>query len=228
MLISIMFFPQTVFAQTVPDIGLLPNHPLYDFKLFFENLQEQFEFNDARRAEILLEHAEVRRAEIDVLERGNFDIPVKVVRIQLEKFQKAEEIINKLEGAPLTRAIPIDPLREPNRNELEKILDTDSDETKIIKLKERLRLAFSDRQVSDIKLKFNEVVTERDVEKRRILAERLDNQVNTSIINLSCFGRINTLEIADSIDPVRELQDQCLLLKAITTDELRRIMQNAG
>lgn len=228
MLISLMFFPQNVFAQTTPDIGLLPDNIFYDFKLFFENLQEQFEFNEARRAEILLEHAEVRRAEIEELERRNIEIPVKVVRIQSEKVTKAQEIIDRIAGALSIRATVIDPSIELNRGDLERISDTDSEGTKIRKLQERLQLAFSDRQVSDIKLKFNEVVTELDVEKRRILAERLDNQVNTSIINLSCFGTINTLEIADSIDPVRELQDQCLVLRSIPTDELRRIMQNAG
>jgi hypothetical protein len=226
MLVSFLTFPQTAFAQDrLTDVGLLPDNPFYVFKLFTENLQEQFTFDRAQRAEILLEHAEVRRAEIEQLVLRNISIPEETVRIQDEKLTKAIEIISELEGNGVA-IVALETVIE--RDQLEKISDVDSDQTKINKLRDRLQLAFSDRQVSDIKLKFNDVVTEEDAVKRRILAQQLDEEVNNPIVNLSCFGRINTLEIADSVDPVEKLQEQCLFLKPIPTEQLRRIMQNAG
>jgi len=130
MLVSIFIFPQSAFAQVeLTDVGLLPDHPFYFVKLFTENLQEQFTFDRAQRAEVLLEHAEVRRAEIEQLVLRNVNIPEETVRIQDEKLTKAVEIISELEANQQGVAIiRIESIIE--RDQLEKISDVDSDETR--------------------------------------------------------------------------------------------------
>jgi hypothetical protein len=230
----VAIFPQYAFAQVgddlrQPDVGILPDSPFYNFKLFFENLQEAFTFNQERRAEIILEHAELRRAEVDILEFRMIPIPERVIEIHDEKIAKAVEIIERLEAglppqtAPAIQQIQIDQSEfAPSEiRVLQKIDDSDDEQTIVDKLRDRLSLAFSDNQVIEIKTDFQTLRAEEDPIIRERLADELDREVNNPIVNISCFGIIDTLEIANAPDPVDELQDQCLFLKPIPTDILR-------
>jgi len=219
-----------------PDVGILPDSPFYNFKLFFENLQEAFTFNQERRAELILEHAELRRAEVDILEFRMVPIPDRVIEIHDEKIAKAVEIIERLEAnlQPIastrpTLAVPIDQSETAPSiiRVLQKIGESDDEQTIVQKLRDRLSLAFSDNQVIEIKTDFQTLRAEDDPIVRQRLADELDREVNNPIVNISCFGIISTLEIANAPDPVDELQDQCLFLKPIPTDILR-VMLDEG
>lgn len=230
-LLGVAIFPPNAFAQVSDrDVGILPDSPFYNFKLFFENLQEAFTFNQERRAELFLEHAELRRAEADILEIRMVPIPDRVIQIHDEKIVRAQEIIQRLEAdlQPIastrpTLAVPIDQSedRPSGITLLQKISDADDQQTIVDKLRERLNLAFSDSQIIEIKRDFQILRAEEDPIIRQRLADSLDDEVNSPIVNISCFGFIDTLSIADSPDPVGTLQDQCLFLQPIPIDQLR-------
>ncbi len=223
-----VFFPHAYAQTTNADVGILPDSPFWGFKIFFENLQESFTFNDERRAELILEHAEVRRAEVDILERRMISIPNDVIINHDEKIKRAQEIILKLEQGLPTRTTPTVSQLQIDQSEeisdvrlLQRIDDTDTRETIIDKLRDRLTLAFTDNQVIEIKRDFQELQDEDDPVTRKMLADELDSEVNNPIVNVSCLGFIDTLSIADSPNPVATLQDQCLFLKSMPLDELR-------
>jgi len=224
-----VFFPHAYAQTTNADVGILPDSPFWGFKVFFENLQESFTFNDERRAELILEHAEVRRAEVDILERRMISIPEDVIINHDEKIARAQEIILRLEqGLPPRTPSSVSQLQIDQSEDrigdvrlLQRIEDTDTRETIIDKLRDRLTLAFTDNQVIEIKRDFQDLQDEEDPLLRKMLADELDSEVNNPIVNLSCLAFIDTLSIADSPNPVATLQDQCLFLRSMPLDELR-------
>ena len=160
----VAIFPQYAFGQVgdtlmQPNVGILPDSPFYNFKLFFENLQEAFTLNQERRAEIILEHAELRRAEVDILEFRMIPIPERVIEIHDEKIAKAVEIIERLEAdlppqtSPSIESIAIDrsEFAPTDIRVLQKIDEEDDEQTIVDKLRDRLTLAFSDSQIIEIK-----------------------------------------------------------------------------
>jgi len=227
---AIVILPQNSFGQVADrDVGILPDSPFYNFKLFWENLQEGFTFNEERRAELILEHAEIRKAEVDLLELRGIPIPERILQLHDEKIERARLIIETLEaGLPpqpvsAVRQIIIDQSEDRPivTSPLQKIQDIDSDQTIVDKLRERLSFALSDNQIIEIKEAFQELREEEDPQIREELAKDIDDEVNNPIVNISCLGRISSLDIADSPDPVGTLQDQCAFLKPIPTDQLR-------
>lgn len=272
-LVFLIFSPTSIYAQQDQRLpSILPDSPFYGIKLAIENIQEAFTFQDARRAELILKHAEERDLEALALERLGKEIPlVRLKEIQADKIMKAEEIIirldraqniveqrqqvlddrsaiaqattnqeriqiqrqqqlrdqemNLIETTDRVRLIELD--RPADRPivilQVEKILDTDDERTQIEKLKDRLQNAFSSSELTEIRAKFAEIRNEEDFDRKVRLANILDEQINNPLVSISCFGRINTLTIALSDEPVKALQDQCMILKAMDTELLTRI-----
>lgn len=101
----LVFSPSNAFAQedrSTPTI--LPDSIFWGIKLAIENIQEAFTFQDDRKAELILKHAEERDREAEELERQGKMIPIERLKaIQAEKIMRAEEIIIRLEGIEKTR-----------------------------------------------------------------------------------------------------------------------------
>lgn len=272
-LVLLIFSPTSIYAQEDQRLpSILPDSPFYGIKLAIENIQEAFTFQDARKAELILKHAEERDLEALALERDGKEIPlVRLKEIQADKIMKAEEIIirldraqniveqrqqvlddrsaiaqatteqeriqiqrqqqlrdqgiNLIETTDRVRLIELDrPADRPIKIlPVEEIFETDSERTQIEKLKDRLENAFSSSELTEIRAKFSEIRNEEDFDRKKRLAESLDEQINNPLVSISCFGRINTLSIAVSSEPVKTLQDQCVILRAMDTELLTRI-----
>ncbi len=280
--------PHLAYAPSHPEFQpidpptILPDSPFYGIKLAIENLQEAFTFQDERKAEIILKHAEERDREAIELERQMKMIPLERLKeIQAEKLRNAEIIIMRLErahnivvqeeqafadrralaeaGTDQQRvAIQLaqqerDRLRQTNLIEpriggstliepltarvsdrpivlvpVEDIQESDDERTILLKLRDRLENSFSTSQITEIRAKFAEVREEDDPVRKELLADQLDDQVNNPLVSITCFGRVDTLSLSLATDPVRELQEQCPILRPFTTDMVRDVVSGGN
>jgi adenosyl cobinamide kinase/adenosyl cobinamide phosphate guanylyltransferase len=96
-----VFSPHLVYAQEVIDEpNVLPDSIFWGVKLAIETIQENFTFQDDRKAELILKHSEERDREAQALERQGKMIPLERLKeIQADKLKRAEEIIIRLERA---------------------------------------------------------------------------------------------------------------------------------
>lgn len=101
------------------------------------------------------------------------------------------------------------------------IEETDDNRTILEKLRDRLENSFSTSEITEIRAKFAEIREETDPVRKEILAEQLDQQVNNPLVSITCIGRVNTLSLSLSVDPVRTLQDQCPILRPFPTEMVR-------
>lgn len=111
---------------------------------------------------------------------------------------------------------------------VEDITDEDDFSTIVQKLRDRLQNSFSISEITEIRARFSELRLETDFDRKRFLADQLDNQVNSPIISISCFGRVDTFALSIAIDPIDELQEQCPILRPIPDEELARLANSVG
>lgn len=285
-LLPMIFTPSNIFAQEINEIQtptVLPDSIFYGLKIAIENIQEAITFQEEKRAELMLKHAEERDREAIGLERQGKIIPLdKLKEIQAKKLMKAEEIIKRLEVKQI--AIEERQKEQENRQELqgaqseqermrimiqqqeeereekrniietdlqektrliepttrfptekpltirpvEDIKENDDEQTVLEKLQIRLENTFSTSEITEIRAKFAEVRAEDDIEEKTILAQQLDDKVNNPIVSIACFGRVNTLSLSLAVDPVKEIQEQCPMLRPIPTEDLRALSKRVG
>lgn len=260
---------------------ILPDSIFWGIKLAIETLQENFTFQDDRKAELLLKHSEERDREAQALERQGKMIPLERLKeIQADKLKRAEEIIIRLERAQniidqreqafaerrelaqaqtdeeriaiqmqqrarelAQRSVLIEPkfgmgIIEPNTIRLadrpvsilpvKDITDEDEPSDVITKLRIRLENSFSSSEITEIRARFSELREEENPDRQVLLAQSLDERVNSPLVSITCFGAVNTLSLAQANDPVRELQEQCPILRPIPTEELRQLANGFG
>lgn len=107
------------------------------------------------------------------------------------------------------------------------IEESDEQSTILMKLRQRLENSFSTSEITEIRAKFAELRAETDIDRKQDLATNLDDRVNNPLVSITCFGRVDTLSLSLAIDPVRELQEQCPILRTFDT-ELVRVIVNGG
>lgn len=125
---------------------------------------------------------------------------------------------------PLTKRVADKPITILPVKEIEK---TDDTKTVLIKLRDRLENSFSTSEITEIRAKFAEVRLEPDPVRKERLAEQLDEKVNNPMVSITCLGRVNTLSLSLATDPVRNLQEQCPILRPFPTDMVRDVL-NGG
>jgi len=108
------------------------------------------------------------------------------------------------------------------------IKESDDDQTILEKLQIRLENTFSTSEITEIRAKFAELRAEDNIEEKTLLAQQLDDQVNNPIVSIACLGRVNTLSLSLAVDPVKEIQEQCPILRPIPTEDLRTLSNNVG
>jgi len=108
------------------------------------------------------------------------------------------------------------------------ITDEDEPSDIISKLRTRLENSFSSSEITEIRARFAELREEENPDRQIRLAESLDERVNSPLVSITCFGAVNTLSLAQASDPVRNLQDQCPILRPIPTEELRQLANGIG
>lgn len=157
--------------------------------------------NEAERAQILRQQ-QIR----ELSESKNFIEPSSQTSVQLSDLEE-----------PIARRLPVQDIQE----------DDDS-QTVLMKLRDRLVNSFTDREVIDIKQKFIELQNEQNEVRRVRLAQELDDQVNNPMVQITCFGSVNTLEIARASEPVKELQEQCPILRPFRTQDIKALSNTIG
>ncbi len=111
---------------------------------------------------------------------------------------------------------------------VEDIKDTDQPDEIVLKLRDRLENAFTTSEITQIRARFTELRIEDDPIRRELLANALDEQVNNPIVSITCFGNVDTLRLSLAVDPVRELQDQCPILRTMSTEDLKSFVNGVS
>ncbi len=134
-------------------------------------------------------------------------------RVQILRDQKLQPPI--VGGVPIDRPIGFVPVADIN--------ESDTDRDILTKLKTRLENSFDGAEITDIRAKFTELRLEEDFERKQVLADELDEEVNNPLVSITCFGSVNTLSLSLASDPIVELQDQCPVLRAFDTELVRDV-----
>jgi len=134
-------------------------------------------------------------------------------RVQILRDQQLQPPI--VGGVPIDRPIGFVPVADIN--------ESDTDRDILTKLKTRLENSFDGAQITDIRAKFTELRLEKDFERKQVLADQLDEEVNNPLVSITCFGRVDTLSLSLATDPIVDLQDQCPVLRAFDTELVRDI-----
>jgi len=153
---------------------------------------------DQQRVAIQLAQQERDRAE------GSF-----IIEPQIGVSTLIEPRTERIADRPLT-IVPVEDIEE-----------TDDQITILTKLRQRLENSFSTAEITDIRARFSEVRDEDDPVRKEFLADQLDEQVNSPLVSITCLGRVDTLSLSLATDPVRELQDQCPILRTFDTEVVR-------
>jgi len=111
---------------------------------------------------------------------------------------------------------------------VEDIKDTDEVSVILQKLRDRLTNAFTTSEITEIRADFQELRDETDLERKRLLADQLDAEVNNVVVSITCFGKVDTFALSIAPDPVDELQEQCPILRPIPDDQLRSLANGVG
>lgn len=173
-----------------------------------EARQERSELAQATTEEERIAIQMQQRAQ-DLAERSNLIEPRTDMGI-LER--NSERVSDK----PVT-ILPVDDIRE-----------FDDQKTVLTKLRDRLQNSFAKSEVTEIRAKFGELRAENDPVKKELLAKQLDSQVNNPLVSVTCLGRVNTLSLSIASDPVRELQNQCPILKPFDREIVRDMMNGVS
>jgi len=184
---DLVFFPMILLIST--SFMILPDSPLYNFKLFAEDISESFTFDDLKRAELKLKHAEERTKEIETLMSEKKVVPQNVVDDKEKKIKDADAIIAKIEAS-----------------------EGKHDSGFLDSLRQKLMVAFKQVEVDQVRADYARLISEDDVEKRKQLAEGLDARVNTPSITILCLGKLSSQQIASADSPTDELKRQCPIL----------------
>lgn len=110
---------------------------------------------------------------------------------------------------------------------VDEIRDNDDKKTILMKLRDRLENSFATSEVTEIRAKFAELREESDPVRKEVLAKQLDEKVNNPMVSITCLGNVKTLSLSLAVDPVRELQQQCPVLRAFDTELVRDVV-NGG
>jgi hypothetical protein len=111
---------------------------------------------------------------------------------------------------------------------VEDIQETDDISVVLQKLRDRLTNSFTTSEITEIRADFQELQAEEDLERKRLLADQLDEEVNNTIVSITCFGTVDTFALSIASDPVDELQEQCPILRPIPDEELRKLANSVG
>lgn len=182
---------------------ILPNQTFdYFFKRLSENFEVAFEFNQEKKAQLLLKISEERSREIRISEERGIIIPDNIVREQRETVEEADRIIQRLETQPA----PDPALRRS--------------------IIQRINIAFDKAEISEIRKDFQDLRNEQDTLVKQQLAVDLDQRLNERTdVRIACFGGIDTLSIAISPEPIREIRENCPILNIFPEEEIRRVME---
>ena len=201
---------------------------------------KEIQADKLRNAEVIIQRVERAQNIIDQTQQGVEErrelaqATNEEERIAIQMQQRARELA---EGRVLIEPKIGMGLIEPNTARISDvpiivvpvtdIEDDDDQRTILTKLRQRLENSFSTSEVSEIRARFAELRGETDEERQIILADRLDDQVNNPVVSITCFGFVDTLSLAKADDPVKELQEQCPILRTFDTEMVRDII-NGG
>ncbi len=182
---------------------ILPNQTFdYFFKRLSENFEVVFEFNQEKKADLLLKISDERKREVRISEERGIIIPENIVREQRESVEEADRIIQRLERQPA----PDPALRRS-------IID-------------RINNSFDQAEVSEIRKDFQDLRNEDDRLVKQQLAESLDERLNDRTdVRIACFGGIDSLSIAIAPEPVRKIRENCPVLNIFPEEEIKRVME---
>jgi len=170
------------------------------------------------KAEFIIQKLERAQSQQETLEqmfadRSELAQATESDRVQILRDQQLRPPI--VGGVPIDRPIGFVPVKDIN--------ESDTDREVLSKLKTRLENSFDGSQITEIRAKFTELRLEEDFERKQILADELDEEVNNPLVSITCFGRVDTLSLSLATDPIVDLQDQCPVLKAFDTELVRDI-----
>lgn len=98
-LMAVLCSNSFAFAQTatsLPDAGWLPDNGLYGLKIAIEDLQTALTFNDTAKAQLEIQHAQIRLAEIQAeLQKGNTVAAQKAQVRHDKEIEDAETVADK-------------------------------------------------------------------------------------------------------------------------------------
>ena len=170
------------------------------------------------KAEFIIQKLERAQSQQETLEqmfadRSELAQATESDRVQILRDQQLRPPI--VGGVPIDRPIGFVPVEDIN--------DSDTDRDILTKLKTRLENSFDGSQITEIRAKFTELRLEEDFERKQVLADELDEEVNNPLVSITCFGRVDTLSLSLATDPIVDLQDQCPVLRAFDTELVRDI-----
>lgn len=108
------------------------------------------------------------------------------------------------------------------------ITDTDDSSEILIKLRDRLANAFTRSEITELRSDFQELVLERDIDRKRFLADQLDDEINNPIVSITCFGNIDSFSLSVAPNAIDEIQEQCPILRPIPDAELKKLANGFG
>ena len=155
-------------------------------------------------------------------------------RIAIQMQQRAQELAersNFIEPKPEMGLLERDSIRISDKPiqilPVDDISESDDQRTILTKLRERLQNSFATSELTEIRAKFGELREEDDPVRKELLAKQLDEQVNNPLVSVTCLGRVNTLSLSIASDPVKELQNQCPILRTFDKEVVRDVMNGA-
>ncbi len=170
------------------------------------------------KAEFIIQKLERAQTQQETLEqmfadRSELAQATESDRVQILRDQQLQPPI--VGGVPIDRPIGFVPVEDIN--------ESDTDRDILTKLKTRLENSFDGSQITEIRAKFTELRLEEDFERKQVLADELDEEVNNPLVSITCFGRVDTLSLSLATDPIVDLQDQCPVLRAFDTELVRDV-----
>src|SRR3990167_6611060 len=163
-----------------------PNGFIFSFKKFYFDFTEFMTTDQVKKAELKVTHANEIDKEIHDRIIWNNSVPQDMVDTQKRKLDEANQIV-----------------ANPNQSSV------------FATIKSALSNAFDRHEIRQIQADFSELRKEQDQSKRAELAKVLDDKINRPSINITCLGRIDSMDIANSENPYSVLQERCKILKLI-------------
>lgn len=147
---------------------------------------------------------------------------------QRERDQRPTLIEPSFKPSLIEKNVPLRPENPIEIKPVDDIRETDQPDEVVLKLRDRLENAFTTSEITEIRAKFTQLRMEDDPVQREILADRLDETVNHPVVSITCFGNVDTLRLSLAVEPVRELQEQCPILRTMATEDLKRLANSVG
>lgn len=190
------------------DLGIpsiLPDNPLYGFKLFIEDVKETFALSDQEKAELKTIHAVERTRESEALAELNREIPLSVQENYVKKMNEIGEIIIS-----------------PRSN--------DDDLSFFEKLKVSYTILVNQDELNQIRYFLSDFreMQRMDYDDKIWRSQELDNKINRMyIVKQACPEPIQILELSEASHPYKALQKKCPALKGLPLDDAINIL-NGG